>query len=44
MPASITDTFIIVKDRAQWSDPSLSKAGLVENIEHAVAYIRWQNY
>ena len=44
MPPNITDTFIIVKDRVQWPDPGLSKAELVEKIEHAVADIPGQNY
>ncbi|MGI4719409.1 MAG: efflux RND transporter permease subunit [Janthinobacterium lividum] len=44
MPPNITDTFIIVKDRAKWPDPSLSKAELVEKIERAVADIPGQNY
>ncbi len=44
MPPNVTDTFVIVKDRAHWPDPSLSKAELVEKIEHAVAAIPGQNY
>lgn len=44
MPPNVTDTFVIVKERAQWPDPSLSKAELVEKIEHAVAAIPGQNY
>jgi cobalt-zinc-cadmium resistance protein CzcA len=39
MPPNATDTFIIVKDRKSWPDPSMSKAELVEKIEHAVADI-----
>lgn len=44
MPPNMTDTFVIVKDRAQWPDPSMSKAELVEKIERAVAEIPGQNY
>lgn len=44
MPPNITDTFVIMKDRSQWPDPGLSKAALVEKIEHAVADIPGQNY
>lgn len=44
MPPNMTDTFVIVKDRSQWPDPSLSKAALVEKIEHAIANIPGQNY
>ena len=44
MPPNLTDTFVIVKDRSQWPNPSMSKADLVEKIEHAVADIPGQNY
>lgn len=44
MPPNITDTFVIVKDRAEWPKPKMSKAELVEKIEHAVANIPGQNY
>lgn len=44
MPPNITDTFVIVKERSQWPDPSMSKAELVEKIEQAVAAIPGQNY
>jgi len=44
MPPNMTDTFVIVKDRSQWPDPDMSKAELVEKIEHAVASIPGQNY
>ena len=44
MPPNITDTFVIVKDRAEWPKPKMSKAELVEKIEHAVAGIPGQNY
>lgn len=44
MPPNATDTFIIVKERKLWPDPSLSKAELVEKIEHAVANIPGQSY
>jgi len=44
MPPNITDTFVIVKDRSQLPEPSMSKAELVEKIEHAVADIPGQNY
>jgi len=44
MPPNMTDTFVIVKERSQWPDPSLSKAELVEKIERAVADIPGQNY
>jgi cobalt-zinc-cadmium resistance protein CzcA len=44
MPPNQTDTFVIVKDRAQWPNPSMSKAELVEKIERAVADLPGQNY
>ncbi|MCI4591710.1 CusA/CzcA family heavy metal efflux RND transporter [Sphingobium sp. BYY-5] len=33
MPPNISDTFIIMKPRDQWPDPSLSKAALIAQIE-----------
>ena len=39
MPPNASDTFIILKPREQWPDPSLSKADLVQRIEQAVAGI-----
>ena len=39
MPPNASDTFIILKPRQQWPDPSLSKAELVRRIEASVAGI-----
>ncbi|WP_419899983.1 efflux RND transporter permease subunit [Roseomonas sp. USHLN139] len=39
MPPNASDTFIILKPRDQWPDPSLSKAELVRRIEQSVAGI-----
>jgi cobalt-zinc-cadmium resistance protein CzcA len=39
MPPNASDTFIILKPRDQWPDPSLSKAELVQRIEQSVAGI-----
>jgi cobalt-zinc-cadmium resistance protein CzcA len=36
MPPNASDTFIILKPRDQWPDPSLSKDALVVELEHAV--------
>jgi cobalt-zinc-cadmium resistance protein CzcA len=44
MPAHATDTFVIVKDRAEWPDPGLSKEELVEKIERAVSVLPGQTY
>ncbi|MFL2905832.1 MAG: efflux RND transporter permease subunit [Limisphaerales bacterium] len=37
MPPSVSDTFIIFKPRAQWPDPHLSKAALVDQLRAAIA-------
>lgn len=39
MPPNASDTFIILKPRDQWPNPSLPKAELVQRIEQAVAGI-----
>jgi cobalt-zinc-cadmium resistance protein CzcA len=36
MPPNASDTFIILKPRHAWPDPSLTKEGLIEKIEKAV--------
>ncbi|UGA47554.1 CusA/CzcA family heavy metal efflux RND transporter [Bradyrhizobium quebecense] len=36
MPPNASDTFIILKPRAQWPDPSLTKEQLIEEISKAV--------
>ncbi len=36
MPPNISDTFIIMKDRKEWTDPKLPKAELVGKIENAL--------
>jgi cobalt-zinc-cadmium resistance protein CzcA len=37
MPPSIADGYVMLKPRAQWPDPSLGKASLVESIEKVLA-------
>lgn len=44
MPPSASDTFIILKPRDQWPDPSLAKSELIERIEHKVAELPGNNY
>ena len=44
MPPSVADTFIIMKDRADWPDPDKPKAQLVAEIEAAVLQIPGNNY
>ena len=44
MPPNVADTFIILKPRDQWPDPSLPKADLVKQIEEAVEKLPGNNY
>ncbi len=44
MPPSVTDTYIIMKDRSEWPDPRKSKAQLVRELEAAVRTIPGNNY
>ena len=44
MPPNVSDTFMIMKPRAEWSDPKLSKAELVEKIEAALAVLPGNAY
>ncbi|CAN5151289.1 CusA/CzcA family heavy metal efflux RND transporter [soil metagenome] len=44
MPPSVADTFIIMKDRADWPDPRKPKAQLVRELEDAVWAIPGNNY
>jgi cobalt-zinc-cadmium resistance protein CzcA len=44
MPPSISDTFVILKDRAEWPDPRLAKAGLVARMENELSGLIGQNY
>jgi cobalt-zinc-cadmium resistance protein CzcA len=44
MPPNISDTFLIMKPRKDWPNPSLSKADLVEKIEHEIAGLPGQAY
>ena len=44
MPPSVADTFVIMKDRADWPDPRKSKAELVAEIEKAVWTLPGNNY
>ncbi|MDQ8028716.1 MAG: CusA/CzcA family heavy metal efflux RND transporter [Brevundimonas sp.] len=44
MPPSISDTFVMLKDRKDWPDPSLPKAELVERMEEALSHLPGQNY
>ncbi|WP_313918136.1 CusA/CzcA family heavy metal efflux RND transporter [Tahibacter sp.] len=44
MPPSVADTFILMKDRADWPDPRKTKAQLVSELEVAVKAIPGNNY
>lgn len=44
MPPNVSDTFIILKPRTEWSDPGLDKAELIKRIEQAVAKVPGNNY
>ncbi|MFC7378841.1 efflux RND transporter permease subunit [Brevundimonas sp. GCM10030266] len=44
MPPSISDTFVMLKDRKDWPDPSLPKAELVARMEEALNHLPGQNY
>ncbi|HWT14327.1 MAG TPA: CusA/CzcA family heavy metal efflux RND transporter [Patescibacteria group bacterium] len=44
MPPSVADTFIMLKDRAEWPDPRKPKADLIGELEAAVWTIPGNNY
>ena len=44
MPPNVADTFVILKPKAQWPDPSLHKAELVARIEASVRELPGNNY
>ncbi len=44
MPPSVTDTFVMLKPRAQWPDPRKSRDALVAEIERALRQIPGNNY
>ena len=44
MPPNVADTFLMLKPRAQWPDPSLSKDALVQRIRHRVNEVPGNNY
>ncbi len=44
MPPNISDTFVIMKPRAQWPDPRLPKAELIEQVERQLALLPGQSY
>lgn len=44
MPPSVADTFVMLKDRAQWSDPSKPKTQIVTEMEALVTPIPGNRY
>ncbi|MGE0745457.1 MAG: efflux RND transporter permease subunit [Rhodospirillales bacterium] len=44
MPPNVSDTFIVLKPRADWPDPGKPKPALVAEIEAAVAAVPGNNY
>jgi cobalt-zinc-cadmium resistance protein CzcA len=44
MPPNVADTFVILKPRKEWPDPSLSKADLVKRMEIALEQLPGNNY
>jgi heavy metal efflux system protein len=44
MPPSVTDTFVILKDRSDWPDPRKTKAQVVAELEAAVTRVPGNNY
>ena len=44
MPPSVADTFVMLKPRDEWPDPSKTKAELTEEIEAAAAAVPGSNY
>src|SRR3546814_3821363 len=44
MPPSVADTFIMIKDRADWPDPRKPKEVLIREMEAAVATIPGNKY
>ena len=44
MPPSVADTFVMLKDRKDWPDPSKPRAQLVAEMQAAVAQVPGNNY
>lgn len=44
MPPNVADTFLMLKPREQWPNPSLSKDALVQQIRHRVNEVPGNNY
>ena len=44
MPPSVADTFLIMKPRSEWPDPTLSKNAFIAQLQAAVAKVPGNNY
>ena len=44
MPPSVADTFLILKPRSEWPDPTLSKNALIAQLQAAVVKVPGNNY
>lgn len=44
MPPNVSDTFIILKDKDQWPDSSISKSEIIRKINKAVSDVPGNNY
>ena len=44
MPPSVADTFLILKPRSEWPDPSLTKNAFIAQLQAAVAKVPGNNY
>ncbi len=44
MPPGVADTFLIMKPKNQWPDPTLTKEGFIRKLEDAVMKIPGNNY
>lgn len=44
MPPNVSDTFVMLKPRDQWPDPSLTKLALIEKMETAIRLLPGNNY
>lgn len=44
MPPNVSDNFIILKDKDQWPDPSISKSEIIAKINKAVSDVPGNNY
>ena len=44
MPPNVSDTFVMLRPKADWPDPELSKEALIQNLQQALARLPGNNY